>query len=113
MGSPLFWLGAAAGSPLFCAAPAGRTTRRGSGGSLGAGASLADAGEGLLWLFFCRNSAKMTVIVRVPGLVHASSVVDFEAFKNDDVYKAGPDLGGHDSEMIGGAARGARLEESL
>ena len=51
-------------------------------------------------------------IVRVPGLVHASSVVDFEAFKNDDVYKAGPDLGGHDSEMIGGAARGARLAES-
>ena len=52
-------------------------------------------------------------IVRVPGLVNASSVVDFAAFKNDDVYKAGPDLGGHDSEMIGGAARGARLGESL
>ena len=63
------------------------------------------------------NSAKKDMstaqIVRVPGLVHASSVVDFEAFKNDDVYKAGPDLGGHDSEMIGGAARGARLEEKL
>ena len=48
-----------------------------------------------------------------PGLVNASSVVDFAVFENDDVYKAGPDLGGQDSEMIGGAARGARLEESL
>ena len=48
-----------------------------------------------------------------PGLVNASSVVDFAVFENDDVYKAGPDLEGHDLEMIGGAARGARLEESL
>ena len=56
---------------------------------------------------FCRRPTA------VPGLANASSVVDFAVFENDGVFKAGPDLGGHDSEMIGGAARGARLEESL
>ena len=53
------------------------------------------------------------VRVAVPGSkMPAVYIVDFAAFENDDVYKAGPDLGGHDSEMIGGAARGARLAES-
>ena len=41
----------------------------------------------------------------VPGLVNPSRLV---AFEKNDVYKAGPDLGGHDSEMIGG--RSARFE---
>ena len=41
----------------------------------------------------------------VPGLVNPSRLA---AFEKNDVYKAGPDLGGHDSEMIGGAARASR-----